>query len=85
MKLKLVKFDYRKAQIKEYTRIRSPVQTRADSKSADPDPMQNNNINNHKTKINTGTKLKNMIKKSKHVSKCIYRERGVTRIVSPSS
>ena len=78
MKLKLVKFDYRKDQIEKYTKIGFPVHTRADSKSTNSDPMQNDSINIHKTKINMESKSKNMIKKSEHVSKYVFQERGVT-------
>jgi len=58
--------------------IGSPVQIRIDSESTNPDSMQNNRTNKHKAKINTKSKLKNTIKKSEHVSKYVFRERGVT-------
>ena len=71
--LKPVKSDYRKDQIKQCTRIVSPVQIRADTESMNPDPMQNNRIINHKIKTNTKSKSKNMIKKSEYVSKYVFR------------
>ena len=61
MKLKSVKSDYRKDQFEKYIRIRSLVQTRADSESTNSDPMQNDRRNTHKIKTNTESKLKNMI------------------------
>ena len=67
-----------KDQIEQYPWIGSPVQTRADSESTNPDPMQNNHINNHKTKIITESKSKNTIKKSKYVSKYVFRGWGIT-------
>ena len=76
--MKSIKSNYRKDQIESYTRIGSPVQTKADSKFTNPNPVQNNHINNRKTKINTGSKLKNMIKKYEYATKYVFRERGVT-------
>jgi len=58
--------------------IGSPVQTRADSESANSDPMQNDCINNYKTKTNTGSKSKNTIENLKH-NKYIFQEWGVTK------
>ena len=55
LKIKSVKSDYRLEQIEQYTRIRSLIQTRADSESMNPDPMKNNSINNHKIKTNSGS------------------------------
>ena len=78
MKIKLIKSDYRKDLIDQYTRIGSPVQTRVDSEFTNPDPRQKDQINNHKTEINTGSKSKNTIKKSEYVSKYVFWERGVT-------
>ena len=72
MKLKSAKSEYRKDQIKQYTRIGTPVQPRADSESTNLDSIQNNRTNNHKTKINIKTKLKNTIKKSEYVSKYVF-------------
>ena len=56
MKLKLVKLDYQKGQIKQDTGIGFPVQVRAHSKTENPDPIPNN-ISNYNPKINTGRKL----------------------------
>ena len=52
LKLKLIKFIYLKDQIEQYTRMGSPVQTWANSESTNSDPMQNNHINNHRTRKN---------------------------------
>ena len=73
MKLKSIKSDHRKDQIEQYTMIGSSVQTRADFKSTNPDPIQNNRINNHETKTIIESKLKNMTKKSKYVTKYVFR------------
>jgi len=59
LKLKLIKSDYQKDQIKYYTRIGSPVQTKADSKFMNPDPIQNDRINVRNK--NTESKLENII------------------------
>ena len=69
MKLKSVKSDYQKNQIEQYTKIGSPVQTRADSEPMNPDPMQNDRINIHKTKINTGSNSKKNDRESEYIIK----------------
>ena len=71
-------FETKTDQIEQYIRIKSLVQTRVDSEFTNPDPIQNNCTNNHKTKINIKTKSKNTIKKSKYVAKCVFWEQGVT-------
>ena len=50
----------------------------ADSEFKNPDPMQNDHINNHKTKTNTESKSKNMIEKSEYATKYVFRKRSVT-------
>ena len=57
MKLKSVKLGYQKGQIGQYACIGFPVRVRADSKTENPDPIQNN-MSNHNLKTNTGRKLK---------------------------
>ena len=47
-----VKSDNREDQIEQYTRIGFSVQTRADFESTNPNPIQNDHINNHKIKTN---------------------------------
>ena len=56
--------------------------TRADSESTNPDPMQNDRINIHKTKTITGSKLRNTIEKSEYATKYVFQERGVTPVMA---
>ena len=62
MKLKSIKSDYQKGQIRRYAGIRFTVRVRADSKTENPDPIPNN-MSNHNLKTNTGRKLNNTVKK----------------------
>ena len=61
LKLKSVKSDYQKGKIEQCTRIEPPVQTKADSESTNPDPIQNNHTNNYKIKTNIKLNQRNMI------------------------
>ena len=74
MKLKSVKSDFQKGQIRQFASIGFPVRVRADSRSENPDPIPNN-IGNHNLNTNNETKR---LKNSGHASEYVSRERGVT-------
>ena len=57
---------------------RVPSSDRADSEFTNPDPMQNDHINNHKIKTNTRSKSKNTIGKFEYATKYVFRVWGVT-------
>ena len=78
MKLKSVKSDHQKGQIRQYAGIGFLVQVRADSRSENPDPIHNNR-SNHNPKINTGRKLNNMVEKNLgYASGYVSRKQGAT-------
>ena len=57
LKIKTVKLNYQKGQIRQYAGIGFPVQVRTDSNTENLDPIPNN-ISNHNLNTNTGRKLK---------------------------
>ena len=74
----MVKLDYQKGQIRQYTGIGFPFQVKADSKTENSDLIPNN-ISYHNPEKNTGRKLKQYAqKKSGHMSGYVSRERGAT-------